>query len=217
MLIKRTLLLLALVSAAGACERGDRAVGDGGATPGSTLEGHGAERPRDLTGDGVEERIAIAVEPAGPADAMPANVRSPDERLFVRLAVIGSSSDTLYAARWPVNAYFHYGYPADSTPAGLRREVHRQLDRLLADSAFLPRTTDARGNRVPVDREAIDADVLEAPGAGPSGWSRARRVAALVEELRGRPTYTYFAGGEETYTIAWSDRERRFVKVFACC
>jgi hypothetical protein len=31
------------------------------------------------------------------------------------------------------------------------------------------------------------------------------------------PTFTYFAGGEATYTIAWSNTKQRFVKIFSCC
>ena len=43
------------------------------------------------------------------------------------------------------------------------------------------------------------------------------RVESLVAELRDRPTFRYFAGGEATYAIAWSEEERRFVTVWACC
>jgi hypothetical protein len=43
------------------------------------------------------------------------------------------------------------------------------------------------------------------------------RAAAVAAELRGRSTFTYREGGEITYTIAWSDRERAFVRTFSCC
>ena len=43
------------------------------------------------------------------------------------------------------------------------------------------------------------------------------RTEAVAAELRGRPTFTYFQGGELTNTIAWSDQERTFVRVFSCC
>jgi hypothetical protein len=42
-------------------------------------------------------------------------------------------------------------------------------------------------------------------------------VALLVAELAQRPSFTYYAGGEVVYTIAWSDRERRFIRIQACC
>ena len=44
-----------------------------------------------------------------------------------------------------------------------------------------------------------------------------RVVESLVAELRDKPTFRYFAGGEATYAIAWSEEERRFVTIWACC
>jgi hypothetical protein len=42
-------------------------------------------------------------------------------------------------------------------------------------------------------------------------------VRALAAELRDRPSFRYFAGGEATYAVAWSPSERRFVVVYGCC
>ena len=42
-------------------------------------------------------------------------------------------------------------------------------------------------------------------------------MRALAAELRDRPAFRYHAGGEATYAVAWSPRERRFVVVHACC
>jgi hypothetical protein len=42
-------------------------------------------------------------------------------------------------------------------------------------------------------------------------------VSALVAELRDRPSFRYYAGGEASYGLAWSAREGRLVTVFACC
>ena len=52
--------------------------------------------------------------------------------------------------------------------------------------------------------------VTDAPGVP-------ERTRALAAELAGRPSYTYFLGGEERYPIAWSPTERRFVTIWACC
>ena len=45
----------------------------------------------------------------------------------------------------------------------------------------------------------------------------AARIESLAEELQGRRALRFFAGGEVTYAIAWSDREQRFVTIFSCC
>jgi hypothetical protein len=42
-------------------------------------------------------------------------------------------------------------------------------------------------------------------------------IDSLADELEAMPTFTYYAGGEVTYTIAWSNTKRRFVKIFSCC
>jgi hypothetical protein len=69
------------------------------------------------------------------------------------------------------------------------------------------------------------ADTLPTPNEVESQLGRQRvvsaeeraRTTAVANELRGRPTFTYFEGGELTNTIAWSDREHAFVRVFSCC
>jgi hypothetical protein len=71
-------------------------------------------------------------------------------------------------------------------------------------------------NRIPVD-----SSTPPTAGAAIDTIAHARvsdaRVESLVAELRDRPTFRYFAGGEANYAIAWSEEERRFVTVWACC
>ena len=42
-------------------------------------------------------------------------------------------------------------------------------------------------------------------------------IDSLVKELDTAPTFRYFAGGEVTYIVAWSEVKKRFVRIFACC
>jgi hypothetical protein len=66
---------------------------------------------------------------------------------------------------------------------------------------------------------------LEAPDATPQEAQRRirpeqigdERVEVVLRELRERPTYNYFTGGEASYVIGWSEREQSFVRLFACC
>jgi hypothetical protein len=39
----------------------------------------------------------------------------------------------------------------------------------------------------------------------------------VLAEVRTRPSFMYYAGGEATYAIAWSDRESAFVRTHSCC
>jgi hypothetical protein len=62
------------------------------------------------------------------------------------------------------------------------------------------------------------ADTLPTSAAqSPPPVSDTARVRALAAELRAAPAFRYFAGGEATYAVAWSPRERRFVTVYSCC
>jgi hypothetical protein len=42
-------------------------------------------------------------------------------------------------------------------------------------------------------------------------------VDSLVAELKSTPTFRYGAGGELSYTIAWSPSRQRMVRIFSCC
>jgi hypothetical protein len=124
----------------------------------------------------------------------------------------------------------------------VRRTVRARLDALLADAAFepLPEAAAPR-TAVAADAARLDAvrydvaehevrqaravplgdplpadahDAVEAAARAPATTSRA---TTLARELRDRPTFRYHAGGEARYAMAWSPRERRFVRVYACC
>jgi hypothetical protein len=73
-----------------------------------------------------------------------------------------------------------------------------------------------RANGIPID-SSTPAAALEVIDAIARDSVSDARVESLVAELRDRPTFRYFVGGEETYAIAWSEEERRFVTVAACC
>jgi hypothetical protein len=165
-------------------------------------------RDVDVTGDGRPERIVVSAD--GPTA----------EALTVTLAITSPGGERLYRTRWPAAAYFKYAYPDDRTEQGLRRAVRAHIERLTADSALAPRSVRDTSGRVLawLDSAVVQDDVHQHPRAG---TTEPRRVASLLRELRGalpgRPTFTYFGGGEETYTLVWSTSEHRFVRIFACC
>lgn len=185
---------------------------------------------RDLTGDGAPERFHLR--------ATGSRYDSLDVRLEIR---DGKSSAPLYAASWNSMGYFRYE-PPDAPPDSASREriVRRNLARLLDDSAFVaPRLTRADGRRESVDHATVEyhlaelawrrahslADTAPTPreadealrrSAPPSAALRAE-ADSVTRELRDRPSFTWFQGGELTNTIAWSDRQRAFVRAFSCC
>jgi hypothetical protein len=189
------------------------------------------ERDHDLTGDGRPERLRVIARGPG------------FQSLDVRLEIRGADERLLYLARWNAERYFHYDGLAGKADSTIERIVRGHVDRLLADTAFVARVAyDPRGRPAAVDTEAVRydlaemdvrrrrgvADTMPSPTnlvihvAEDSGGVRTRadvsaRVRTLATELATRPRFTYFAGGEETYSLAWSDSERRFVRVFACC
>lgn len=186
-------------------------------------------READLTGDGRAERLAVmAGGPRYDSLEVTLEIRSPDDSL-------------LYTASWESTYYFAYDDRTQLSDSAVEHRVRAQVDSLLGDDAFLPggteMTTDARLNREGM-RDAIRFDVAEemwrrtnnlpADSSTPPSAMNAinaialdsvsdARVESLVAELRDRPSFRYFAGGESTYVIAWSDEERRFVTVWACC
>jgi hypothetical protein len=189
------------------------------------------ERGYDLTGDGRPERLrVIAAGPRFDSLDVRLEIRSPDDRL-------------LYLAGWSSRRYFHYDPLEGKADTTVERIVRGHIDRILGDSSFITRyAIGPGGERFAVDSEVVRYDVAEAEVkrrqgipdtveaplsvvihvADDSSGVRAStevgaRTRALVAELRGRPTFTYFAGGELTNSIAWSDREQRFVRVFSCC
>ena len=234
---------LAIVIAAIACMR-DRAAVDSaradsarlaleGTSSGDTLT-RGADgiwrmriaRREDLTGDGAAEQLTVSA--IGPSV----------DALDMRLEIRAPSDSLLYLARWNSSAYLKYVHGDSVTPEMRDREIKKQLRAVLADSAFsagparVPSATPAAAAAL---RDAIEYDLREhdwraahavadtspLPPAGYQGVERTKVSAALVDSLVGEigaaRSFRYFKGGEETYAIAWSPTQHRFVRVFACC
>lgn len=184
------------------------------------------ERREDLTGDGAPERMSVSA--SGPAA----------DSLDVRLEIRAPSDSLLYVARWSSAAYLKYLH-GDSVTANMReREIKKQLRAVLADTAFgVGPTRTPRADRASVAamRDAIDYDLREhgwrtahavadtspLPAAGLAGIEHTKTSPALIDsliaELNAARSFRYFKGGEETYAIAWSPTQHRFVRVFACC
>ena len=186
-------------------------------------------REVDLTGDRRPERfVVVATGLRYDSLDVTLEIRSPEDSL-------------LYTDSWDSGFYFHYDDRSQLTDSVVEHRVRAQIDSLLGNAAFRPAgtalTTDERMNREGM-HDAIRYDVAEEmwrranripidsstpPSAFDAVSQLARdsvgeaRIESLVAELRDRPTFRYFAGGEATYAIAWSDEERRFVTVWACC
>jgi hypothetical protein len=186
-------------------------------------------REVDLTGDRRPERfIVLATGQRYDSLDVALEIRSPEDSL-------------LYTDSWDSGLYFRYDDRSQLTDSAVAQRVRAQIDSLLGSNSFRPGgielTTDERVNREGM-RDAIRYDLAE------EMWRRANRipidsstpptaldaveafardsvsdarVESLVAELRERPTFRYFAGGEATYAIAWSQEEGRFVTVAACC
>jgi hypothetical protein len=234
---------VAIVIAVAACTR-DRAAVDSaradsarlaleGTSSGDTLS-RGAdgmwrmriERREDLTGDGAAEQLTVSA--IGPSV----------DALDVRLEIRAPNDSLLYLARWNSSAYLKYVHGDSVTPEMRDREIKKQLRAVLADSAFgagptrIPRADPAATAAL---RDAIEYDLREhdwrdahavadtspLPREGNQGVERTKVSSALVDSLVGElgaaRSFRYFKGGEETYAIAWSPTQHRFVRVFACC
>jgi hypothetical protein len=185
------------------------------------------ERRIDLTGNGVDERVTVHA--GGPSY----------DSLRVRVAVRSAGDSLLYVDGWHSSLYFEHRVGASALPDTARQRIVRgHLTELLRDGAFAPPASiDGRPNPggIAPDRDAVRWDIAERSwrsGAAlndtlplPTGAHDAiaelvvsdSDVTALVQELARRPSFTYHAGGEVTYTVAWSDQERRFVRIRSCC
>ena len=185
------------------------------------------QRSEDLTGDGNAEKLTLTARGAR-MDSLP-----------VRLEIRSPGDSLLYASSWDSHYYFQYVERAELSDAAADSIVRHHLDVVLADTAFrtVPTATTADTIGPSMMRDAIRYDIaahrwrvshgLQAAAEIPpaardtintlaSAVSRAD-IETLFRELRGRKSFTYFAGGEVTYSIAWSDREQRFVTIFSCC
>jgi hypothetical protein len=186
------------------------------------------ETYRELDGDEENAERLVATVSKGPLDST-----------IVRLEIRTSKDRILYRHEWPAVSYVKYGDPGSaSDSAAVLRETERQVARLFTDSAFI-RGADAQaytGNAdaafdairydiaeheyraakslkvwEPLPRDAHDEINTLARGVLPA------RIQAVAADTRGMPAFKYYAGGEETYVIAWSTSEGRMVRIFACC
>jgi hypothetical protein len=186
-----------------------------------------ARRAYDLTGDGRPETIVVHAE--GP------DVDSAD----VELLILSTSSDTLYRDTWNTTRYFQYEYRNTFTDSAAHAKVLAHLKRILTDTMFTkdgPSATMKKAYPGGVDRDAVlydlkDAMVREKHNLRPGDpftdvslhdevekaqVSKAA-VDSLVTEVAKMPTFRYEAGGEVSYTLAWSPSKQRMVRIFACC
>jgi hypothetical protein len=184
------------------------------------------ERRVDMTGDGQPEQMVVHA--IGPSY----------DSLDIRLDVLTDRDTLLFREVWSSRDYFLYEPLAELADTTVQRMVRGYLTELLRDTAFAPPAVvagvaDPAG--VVPDPMAVRYDIAEfswrrsagLPDTVPlpiSAYDEIRalvvseaEVELLVAELAGRPSFTFFAGGETTYTIAWSERERRFIRIRSCC
>ncbi|HUF64994.1 MAG TPA: hypothetical protein VMM17_03375 [Gemmatimonadaceae bacterium] len=182
------------------------------------------ERDFELTGDTLPETVRVR-----------ATGNSYDS-LDVRLEVRARDGTVLYVDGWSSRLYFVYEARAQFSDAEVLRRVRAHLQRLVHDSSYFdPRSGRQRRPIFQVDREHVAYSVAERDWRDEHGVAdtmrlhpeahseiraqdaSAERVAGLVSELNMVPSFTYYAGGEANYTIAWSPSERRFFTIRACC
>lgn len=199
----------------------------GGAASASDSISLTKERSEDLTGDGVPEKITLAAR------------GSQMDSLRVRLEIRSADDSLLYASSWSSRFYFQYLERAGMSDAAADSTVRRHLDVVLTDSAFRTGVPGSAADtmRAAMMRDAIRYDIATNQWRTQHGLALGAEVPptahdsinvlaaavprsqidALFQELQGKKSFTFFAGGEVTYSIAWSDREQRFVTVFSCC
>lgn len=186
------------------------------------------ETYRELDGDEENAERLVATVSKGPLDST-----------MVRLEIRTSKDRILYRHEWPAVSYMKYGDAGSASDSvAVLRETERQVARLFRDSAFI-RGADAPGytGNADADFDAIRHDIAEHEyrtanslkvweplprGARAEIGELARtvlpaRIQAVGAETRAMPAFKYYAGGEETYVIAWSPSEGRIVRIAACC
>lgn len=184
---------------------------------------------RELDGDEENAERLVATVSKGPIDLT-----------MVRLEIRTSKDRILYRHEWPAVAYVKYddaGAAKDSV--AVLRATELQMAKIFADSAFItgasvgPRFS---GKTEP-DLDAIRYDIAGhdyraaknlkkwdplPPRAYDEVNALARaiplaRIQAVAAETLAMPAFWYYAGGEETYVVAWSASEGRMIRIAACC
>ena len=220
----RSTLLFLIVAACG--RESEREAPDTATGPGITIR---RNREVDLTGDRRAERFVVLA------------TGNRYDSLEVTLEIRSPEDSVLYVDAWDTGLYFQYDDRSLLTDSVVEHRVRAQIDSILGNASFRAGgdelTTDERMNREGM-RDAIRDDIAEemwreahnipVDSSTPASAAAAidtiahdrvsdARIESLVAELRDRPTFRYFAGGETNYAIAWSEEERRFVTVWACC
>lgn len=186
------------------------------------------ETYRELDGDEENaERMVVTVS-KGPLDST-----------IVRLEIRTSKDRILYRHEWPAASYMKYGEPGSAKDSvAVLRATERQMDRFFSDSAFIV-GADAPGysGKTEPDLDAIRYDIAEHEYRTANSlklWEPLTasgrheintrslavplaRVRTVANDTRNSPAFKYYAGGEETYVIAWSTSEGRMVRIAACC
>lgn len=186
------------------------------------------ERALDLTGDGQPETVIASA--AGPAY----------DSLDIAITIEGQRGDTLWHEGWPSLLYFKYDPLEGKADTTVARIVRDHVDLLLETDRFtmgggLPAALRRGGDPDATMREAVHYHLAELDyraGAGltpvdatpPEGYSSINaddvattRVDAVLEEVKASPSFMYYAGGEATYVLAWSEREGALVRIYSCC
>lgn len=184
-------------------------------------------RAVDFTGDGVDEQIVVTAR------------GTRYDSLDVALTIVGAQQDTLWREEWPSLIYFNYDPLEGKADSTVMRIVRGHVDDLLADEKLemnggLPAQL-RQADPTDMMREAVRYHLAELDWRRTAGLSPAQptppdahssiradsvamdRVEAVVAELMERPVLMYYAGGEATYAIGWSEREQAFVRLFSCC
>jgi hypothetical protein len=185
-------------------------------------------RPLDLTGDGSVDTVIVTAR--GPAY----------DSLDIALTITGAAGDTLWREAWPSLLYFKYDPVAGKPDSTVRAMVRDHIEQLTASDRFtmsggLPAVLSRGGDPDATMREAIHYHLAELDWRRAAGLSPAvatppdahseittdsvpaPRVDEVLVDVRESPTFMYYAGGEATYAIAWSEREQAFVRIYSCC
>ncbi len=186
------------------------------------------ETYRELDGDDENAERLVATVSKGPLDST-----------IVRLEIRTSKDRILYRHEWPATSYMKYGAPGSAKDsAAVLRAAELQIGKIFADSAFITGSAAPRySGKTGPDLDAIRYDIAEheyraakslklwqplPPGAYDELSTLARavppaRIQAIAAETRAMPAFWYYAGGEETYVVAWSPSEGRMVRIASCC
>jgi hypothetical protein len=182
-----------------------------------------ATRSYDLTGDGTPEQLDVSAR--GPSY----------DSLDIVLTIRQGDGKVLYVDRWNANRYFFYDHREGKADSTVQRIVMNHLQRLLRDSAFA--APPLAGHQAEVDTNTVRYDIAEHEVRARNGLADTvmfpptfydsvehvvqtiptTQIERVAQDVRNKPRFTYFAGGEVTSRLAWSSILGRFVRVFSCC